>query len=161
MRTLGVAAVLIVLVVAFSACAMAQGVASADLHGTVKDPAGAAVSGANVTVRDDAKNIVRSTKTTAVGDYTLSSLPPGQYVLTVEAPGFSKVTAKNVKLTVGQSAELPIALKLASAEQVVTVDAEAQLVETQRSSASTTVTQERIDNLPINGRNYINFTLTN
>ena len=89
-----------------------------------------------------------------------SLLPPGHYTLTVEAPGFSKLVAKDVGVTVGQKAEFPVELKLATAVTEVTVTGEAALVETQRTSSTTTIEQQRIDNLPINGRNYINFTLT-
>ncbi|MCU1285027.1 MAG: hypothetical protein JWO13_1377 [Acidobacteriales bacterium] len=143
------------------ASAVAQNVATADLRGTVKDPNGAVVTNATVTVRDDAKNIVRTTKTDGQGEYFLQLLPPGSYVMTVEATGFSKTTAKNLNLTVGQSAELPVSMKLAAAAAEVTVDAQAEVIETQRTSATSTVNQQRIDNLPTNGRNYINFVLTN
>jgi hypothetical protein len=140
--------------------AMAQGVATADLHGTVKDPNGAVVSNATVTVRDEARAFERSTKTDAEGNYLLPLLPPGHYTLTVEAPGFGKLVAKDVGVTVGQQADFPVTLKVAAATTEVTVTGEAALVETQRTSSTTTIDQERIDNLPINGRNYINFTLT-
>src|SRR5437879_816856 len=93
--------------------AAAQNVSTADLRGTVKDPNGAVVTNATVTMRDDAKNISRTAKTDASGDYLFSQLPPGNYTMTVEASGFSKTTVKSFNLTVGQSAELPIGLKLA------------------------------------------------
>ncbi len=145
----------------FTMAAAGQNISSADLHGTITDPNGAVLSGATVSVEEEGKSTERTTRTDARGEYFFSALPPGQYVLTVSAASFAKLTAKDVKLTVGQRAELPIALKPATAAQEITVNGEAEMVETQRSSASTTVTQERIDNLPINGRNYINFTLTN
>ena len=86
---------------------------------------------------------------------------PGQYTLAVDAAGFSKLTDTGVILTVGQLAKLPLTLQLASVTAEVSVTSDAQLVETSRISVATTVDQIRIDNLPINGRNYINFTLTN
>lgn len=140
--------------------AMAQGVASGDLSGTVRDPKGAVVSNAAVTVRDESRAFERSTKTDADGKYQILLLPPGHYTLTVEAAGFSKLVVKDVGVTVGQKAEFMVELKLATAVTEVTVTGEAALVETQRSSSTTTIEQQRIDNLPINGRNYINFTLT-
>ncbi|MDP9262932.1 MAG: TonB-dependent receptor [Acidobacteriota bacterium] len=140
--------------------AMAQSVATADLHGTVKDPNGAVVSNATVTVRDESRAFERTTKTAADGNYQLPLLPPGQYTLTVEAAGFGKTVAKDVGVTVGQQAEFSVTLRVAAATTEVTVTGEAALVETQRTSSSTTIGQQRIDNLPINGRNYINFTLT-
>ena len=89
----------------------------------------------------------------ANGDFT-------EVTLTVEAPGFGRLVAKDVGVTVGQQAEFSVTLKVAAATTEVTVTGEAALVETQRTSSTTTIDQERIDNLPINGRNYINFTLT-
>jgi len=87
-------------------------------------------------------------------------LPPGVYSVTVEAAGFTKAEASGVSITVGQMAELPVAVSIASGKEVVEVSSEAALVETSRSSTTDTIGQRRIDNLPINGRNYINFTLT-
>jgi len=140
--------------------AFAQGSSSGDLHVTVKDPKGNLIANAAVTVADQAKATQRSSSNNASGEYSLLSLPPGKYTVTVEAPGFAKVEVPNVTITVGQSADLPITLLVAGAEEQVTVSSEAELVETTRTSTTDTIDQRRIDNLPINGRNYINFTLT-
>src|SRR5713101_4392421 len=140
--------------------AFAQGVASGDLHVTVKDPKGSMVSSATVTVRDVAKGLERTGTADGQGGYSVRLLPPGVYSVTVEAAGFAKAEANGVNITVGQMAELPVALTIASGKEVVEVSSEAALVETSRSSTTDTIGQRRIDNLPINGRNYINFTLT-
>src|SRR6202041_3560463 len=66
----------------------------------------------------------------------------------------------NVNITVGQLAELPIGLNVATGKEVVEVTSQAELVETSRSSTTDTIGERKIDNLPINGRDYINFTLT-
>jgi len=78
-------------------------------------------------------------------------LPPGQYTVTVRAPGFATAEVKNVAITVGQQAEIPIALSVAGTQEVVNVSSAAELVETQRTSSTDTIDQRRIDNLPING----------
>jgi hypothetical protein len=140
--------------------AMAQSVATGDLSGTVRDQRGAAVSNATVTARDESRAFERTTKTDTEGKYQILLLPPGHYTLTVEAAGFGRLVAKDVGVTVGQKAEYMVELKVATAVTEVTVTGEPSLVETQRSSSTTTIEQKRIDNLPINGRNYINFTLT-
>jgi hypothetical protein len=145
---------------ALAAGAMAQSVATANLHGTVLDPKGAVVSNATVMVRNEAQAFERTTKTGAEGTYQFVLLPPGHYTVIVEAPGFTKLVAKDVGVTVGQEAEFSVTMKVAAAATEVTVTGEAALVETQRTSSTTTIEQERIENLPINGRNYINFTLT-
>ena len=140
--------------------AQAQGASTGDLHVTVQDAKGAAVTNATVTVQDQAKAFSRSTTLNSNGEYRILSLPPGTYVVVVEASGFAKLTAKDVSVTVGQMADLPVALAVAGTQEVITVTSEAELVETQRTSSTDTIGQQRIDNLPINGRNYINFALT-
>jgi hypothetical protein len=111
-------------------------------------------------VRDVAKGLERVGTSDGQGGYSVRLLPPGVYSVTVDAPGFTKSEATGVNITVGQMAELPIAVTIASGKEVVEVSSEAALVETSRSSSTDTIGQRRIDNLPINGRNYINFTLT-
>jgi len=138
----------------------AQGVASGDLHVTVKDPKGNLVTNATVTARDQARAFERSTTNNIDGEYRVLALPPGKYRVTVQAPGFAKLEATDVTITVGQMAELPVGLSVAGGQTVVNVSSEAELVETERSSSTDTISQQRIDNLPINGRNYINFALT-
>src|SRR5581483_8840623 len=150
----------LVLVLELLAPWLALAQSTAELHVTVKDPNGALLNNATVTVSNPARNFVRSTSLSLEGKYQFLSLPPGTYQVTVEAPGFAKSVAQGVTVTVGQRAELPIALQLAAVSEVVNITADAALVETQRSAASTTIDQVRIDNLPINGRNYINFALT-
>jgi len=151
---------LIVLMLALSAFGFAQGAATGDLHVTVKDPKGSVVTDATVTVRDLAKGLERAGTGNGQGEYGILLLPPGTYQVTVEAAGFAKAKVDNVAITVGQSADLPIVLGLAGAQEVVNVSAGAELIETTRTSTTDTIEQRRIDNLPINGRNYINFALT-
>src|SRR5207302_7829207 len=94
------------------------------------------------------------------GGYSVRQLAPGTYSVTVDAPGFAKTEAVGVAITVGEMAELPITVRVAGGKEVIEVISQAELVETARSSTTDTIGQRRIDNLPINGRNYINFTLT-
>jgi len=143
-----------------STVALAQGSATGDLHVIVKDPNGGMVTNATVAAREEAKGLERSTNVNAQGEYRIVALPPGNYTVTVDAPGFAKTTAEHVSITVGQMAELPVALTIAGGREVVEVNSQAALVETTRTSSTDTIEQRRIDNLPINGRNYINFALT-
>jgi outer membrane receptor protein involved in Fe transport len=138
----------------------AQNISTAQLHGTVHDQTGAAIPNASVTIANASKGFSRSTTSGGQGEYQLLLLPPGTYTVTASATGFSKFVSKDVVLTIGEQADLPVALAVGSTE-TVTVTSGADIIETQRSSQSTTVDQLRINNLPINGRNYINFTLTN
>jgi outer membrane receptor protein involved in Fe transport len=140
--------------------AFAQGAATGDLHVTVKDPKGSVITNATVTVRDVAKGLERAGSSDAQGGYSVRQLAPGTYSVTVDTPGFAKAEATNVAITVGESAELPITVAIAGGKEIVEVSSQAEIVETSRSSTTDTIGQRRIDNLPINGRNYINFTLT-
>jgi hypothetical protein len=137
-----------------------QGVATGDLHVTVKDPQGSLVTSATVTVRDEAKAIERSAASNGAGAYSAQELPPASYTVTVKAAGFAPATASGVVITVGGVEELPITLGVAGGVEKVEVSSTAELIETTRTGVVDTVDQRRIDNLPINGRNYINFTLT-
>ena len=150
-----------VLIALFSTNLFAQSVATAELHVAVKDPNGRAVTNAKVTIRDERRNIERTIENRADGVYPFVSVPPGQYTLVVDAPGLGRVTAPGVTVTVGQTAEIPVTMAVAGQKTEVTVSAQTEMVETQSTSISTTIDQTRIDNLPINGRNYIQFTLLN
>ncbi len=143
-----------------SQMAFGQGASTGDLHVSVKDPKGGAVTNATVTVRDVAKGVERAGSSDGQGGYSVRQLPPGNYTVTVETPGFARAEATGVAITVGQMAELPVTVAIASGKEVVEVSSQADLVETSRSSTTDTIGERRIDNLPINGRNYINFTLT-
>ena len=103
-----------------TATAVAQ-VATAELHVTVKDQKGAVVKNATVTVRNEATSQERSQTANVEGEYPFRALPPGRYNVTIEAGGFAKAIAKDVSITVGQIAELPVALQIASASEVVNV----------------------------------------
>src|SRR6202795_3280796 len=140
--------------------AFAQGAATGDLHVSLKDPKGSGVTNATVTVRDVAKGLERAGSSDGQGGYSVRQLAPGTYSVTVDAPGFAKAEATGVAITVGEMAELPVTVTVAGSREVIEVSSQAELVETSRSSTTDTIGQRRIDNLPINGRNYINFTLT-
>jgi hypothetical protein len=138
----------------------AQGAATGDLRVVVTDSKGNFVTNANVIVRDEAKGLERAGSSDGQGGYSVRQLAPGNYHVTVDAPGFGKTEATAVAINVGSMAELPVSLSVAGSREVVEVSSQAEMVETSRSSTTDTIGQRRIDNLPINGRNYINFTLT-
>src|SRR6266851_7265163 len=140
--------------------AFAQGAATGDLHVSVRDPKGNAVTNATVTVRDVAKALERAGSSDGQGGYSVRQLAPGTYSVTVDASGFTKAEATGVAITVGGMAELPVTLTVAGGKEIIEVSSQAENVETSRSSTTDTVGERRIDNLPINGRNYIQFTLT-
>jgi hypothetical protein len=134
---------------------------AADLQGVVRDQSGAVVNGATVTARNPGTNTSKQTTTSADGSYLIVNLTPGDYEVTVEATNFKKAVLPGVKLTVGQRADLDVALEVGQVSEVVTISgATAELVETSKTAVATTVDLQRIENLPINERNYLAFALT-
>jgi hypothetical protein len=132
-----------------------------DLGGSITDPQNAAVAGAKITVRNLATNATRSVQSNEAGRYIVVNLPPGSYELTVEKAGFAKAVNPELVLEIGRAAELNVQLKIQAGAETVTVTESTELVETRRTAVSETVESRQINNLPINGRNYVNFTLIN
>ncbi len=134
---------------------------AADLQGYVRDPSGAAVTGATVTVRNPATNFSRDVTTNDEGYYQITNLPPGSYEITVEAGGFAKGRIPSVTLTVGQRADLDIPLTVGAVGATVDIStAEVALVESSSTTVSNTIDQKRINDLPINERSATGFALT-
>ena len=143
MRQITKVCLVIISTLLIAASAAAQSAATAELHVSVKDPKGLVVRNATVTAANAARNIQRTAVQNSEGDYQFLLLPPGQYTVSVQAPGFAKTIATNVTVTVGQRAELPVALQLAAVESVVSVTGELELIETQRTAVADTIDQAR------------------
>jgi hypothetical protein len=140
--------------------AFAQGVgASGDIRGTVTDPSGAVVTGANVTATDIAKGIKHTVATDANGQYRLTNLQPATYSLSVSKTGFQSELAKNVVVNIGQTSTVDFPMKVSQVSEQVEVTAEPPVVETERGAQANVVTEQTIRDLPINRRDYLTFTL--
>jgi len=152
---------LCVLVLGWAATAAAQ-VNTASLAGTVFDPQGLGVKGAKVTVVSAATGAEREAVTDDAGRYKIVGLTPGKYKVTVDGgPSFATYQNDAVVVTVGEEATLDAHLELKGVQQTILVTTETAPIETTKTEVSQTIGERSIDNLPINGRNYINFTLTN
>src|SRR5215472_7621547 len=134
-------------------------IGGATLNGTVTDPTSAAVPNAKVTVTSPQTGLSRTTTTNDSGLYSFPQLPAGTYDLTVEANGFKLTKRTGASLTVGAVATVDVPLEVGATQETVSVTAEVPVVETTRSQTSTTVTSEQVGNLPINGRNFLDFTV--
>src|SRR5882762_3095214 len=155
-------AVVLVLVLICVVAGAAQGVNTATLSGTVMDQQGQAVEGAKVTLTSTATGAERTAVSEDNGRYTLVGIPPGQYKMTVDGgANFNVYQNPTILLTVGEAAKLDAQLRVRGQIETISVVEETALVETQKADVSATVTSLQITNLPINGRNYINFTLLN
>ena len=141
-----------------SSVVLAQ-VNTADLHGKITDPSGAVIADAEIKIQTLDTGLMRTARTNESGNYDFLALAPGRYSVQVAATGFQPTVVREITLTVGQQAELSLRLQVSPLLKAIEVLADTKLIEARRSSVTTTVAQRFIENLPINGRDYINFSL--
>ncbi|HXR75203.1 MAG TPA: TonB-dependent receptor [Bryobacteraceae bacterium] len=154
MSTLKLSVVLCGLLCVLCAPGWAQ-VASAELSGTVLDSSGAAVANAKVTATNLATNVARDGVSDGSGRYFITLLPAGDYSVSAEAPGFRKLVQSGLVLQINQQARLDLTLELGHASETVEVTGQAPLLESESSSLGTVVSQKLVNQLPLNGRNFI------
>ena len=141
---------------------LASGQASitfAQLNGTVTDAGGRVIVSAAVTLRELDTNQSYAASTNDAGYYVVPNLPPGRYQLSVEYAGFSKFTQTGMALTVGQTATMNVRFKVASTGETVIVTSEAPPVEPTRTEISQVIDSAQIQELPTNGRRFVDFAL--
>ena len=139
--------------------AFAQAV-SGTILGTVTDSSGAIMANAKVTVVNEGTGLTRTVVADTNGEFTAPSLPTGHYTLIAEASGFKTLTLSNIQLGVDQRARIDVKLEVGSVSESVTIEARAPLLQTSSSELGTTVTNQQIEALPLNGRNFVNLTRT-
>src|SRR5438067_1735312 len=130
-------------------------VGQADLRGTVFDESGGALPAATITATHVDTGTMRTTTTSSTGAYAMPALPVGAYTIKAEMAGFTTVVKEGIRLAVGQSAALDFSLKLASVAETITVAGESPLVDTKRSDLSGSVDVKQVENLPVNGRDWL------
>ena len=133
--------------------------ATGRLEGIVTDSSGAAVPGADITVRNQNTGISTTLQSAAEGDFTFLYLDPGTYEVSIQKAGFNKLVLKDITVTVGTRAIIHPQLAVGRIETTVSVSATTPLVDTAESSLSTVVDQQSIESLPLNGRNFTDFAL--
>jgi predicted heme/steroid binding protein len=147
----------IVLALFISIGAAGIGLAQSDLatiSGFVRDPSGASVPGASVTVRNKS-GVERQATTNDSGYYAITNVPPGLYTMSTEAPGFQRFESRDNKLDPSANLVIDANMTVGATNQTVEVSASAVLLQTESASVQTLVTREQIDSLEINGRNPI------
>jgi hypothetical protein len=127
---------------------------TASLLGTVTDPQGAVVSGANVAVENVGTRSSQTTQTDGSGSYVIERLPVGEYTLTVTAPGFKRFQRTEIKLDATQRVKIDVAMEVGGVTESVTVTAGAPLVSTQNTELGIVIGEQQVRNLPLNGRNF-------
>src|SRR5687767_6188191 len=137
------------------ATAIVQGQAgsTAQITGTVRDQSGGVLPGVDVTVTQTETGFTRSAVTDENGNYTLTSLPIGPYRLQAMLSGFRTYQQTGIVLQVGSNPVIPVAMALGDLTETVSVEAAAPLVETRNPSIGTVIENERVEELPLNGRN--------
>jgi hypothetical protein len=128
-------------------------VTNASLTGAVTDSNGAVLPGVLIQLQNTATNAIQPTETNNSGVYLIAPLNPGSYKISAEKQGFNKMVQTGITLTVGQAATLNITLKVGDVKEVVTVSADAELINTTTAEIGTTVGEEAVKELPLNGRN--------
>ena len=145
----------------FTLCRAGAQVSStgAALEGTVRDGSGAVVPHATVTITNDLTNQTRFETTDQRGTFRATQLSVGVYDVSLRQQGFAAYERKNVNLSLGQTTELQITLSPPSASEQVTVNAQTTGLDVSQTSVLSSIDQERIEELPVRTRNYLDFVL--
>jgi outer membrane receptor protein involved in Fe transport len=133
-----------------------QGGANGTILGTVTDSSGAVVGNAQVDVTNVATGVVSRTSTGGNGDFTSPYLAPGIYSITVQAQGFQKAIADNITLAVAQQARVNVTMKPGQVSETVQVEASSVSLDTDSAAVAQLVSQTQVEQLPLNGRNFLN-----
>src|SRR5207302_3188677 len=133
-------------------CAMVWAQSTAQISGAVKDQSGAVLPGVEITATQTDKGIVRMAVTNETGSYVLPNLPLGPYRVEAALPGFRTYVQTGIALQVNSSPEINIQLEVGQVSEQVEVQANAALVETRSVGVGQVIENQRILELPLNGR---------
>ncbi len=122
--------------------------------GTVKDPSGAVISGATLTLKNDRTSIAVTTHSSAAGEYAFNAVAPGTYTLTTEFSGFETRITQGVEVHVQQTTAIDVALRTGSVQQAISVTAAAPLLQTEDAAVGQTIGGKTVNDLPLETRNW-------
>ncbi len=137
----------------------ASGQELATIVGTVTDPSGAFVPGANITISNDAKGFTQRYVSNSAGEYTAADIPIGEYKVEAQATGFRLLVRSGITLDAGQTQRVNLQLTVGAAAQEVTVAGNLPKVETDTSAISGVITGSQVSQLSIQARNFANLAL--
>ncbi|MGH9438079.1 MAG: carboxypeptidase regulatory-like domain-containing protein, partial [Terriglobia bacterium] len=132
--------------------------ATSTIFGTVTDPTGALVPNAQITAHNVATGVAYPTTTNGRGSYRITQLPPGSYTLEVKHSGFAAKQTRPFTLVVGESSQQNVALATGAVTQTVSVTASSVLLNTESSSVGQIIQNQQIEQLPLNGRDFLTLT---
>src|SRR5580700_10805650 len=151
---MGLVVLLLVGILSILQSAFAQEV-TAGITGTVTDPSGAAVKGANITATDTDRGTIFTAQTDASGIFTITRLPIGTYSVRAAAQGFDTAVYPSFTLVLNQTAKITFQMKMGQVSQTVDVLAEAPLLQSQSTEVSTLIDANTNVSLPLASRNYL------
>lgn len=141
-----------------SSAALSYAQSTSTLTGTVTDPTGASVPGATVVIHGLKTGLNRTLKTDAGGVYTAASMQPGEYSVTINAPGFGPYIVGKITLLVDQRTAVDAKLTLGSSTQTVDVESAAPIMDTDTITVGSVIDQQTVQNIPLNGRHFLDLT---
>ncbi len=127
---------------------------NAQLSGLLRDPSGLSVSGADVNILNEQTGGRRTARSNESGAYSLPSLNPGDYRITIRAAGFETIVREGIRLEVGDNARIDFSLKIGDSRTVVTVSSGPPMMNTESASVGTVIDRQFVDSLPMNGRSF-------
>ena len=147
------------LTAALSTSVLAQQAAKATITGTITDPNGAVIPGANVIATQRATGFRRTTSTNDDGFYVITDLAPGAYEVQIEMKGFAANLTKDLTLQVGQTVTLNPTLEIRGLEIICELPGVAPLIDNSDSLVRGVIESREVDSLPLNGRNFLELAL--
>jgi hypothetical protein len=131
---------------------------SGTILGTVTDPSGGVIGKARVIIVNEGTGLTRTVTSDDHGEYVAPQLPTGHYSITTEMAGFKTLALSNVEVGVDQRVRIDLKLEVGAMTESVSITAESPLLQTSSSELGTTIRQEQIEALPLNGRNFVALT---
>src|SRR5882762_230402 len=125
------------------------------IEGVVTDHQGLAIPGAEVSIAGNSLAVSKKTTANAAGAYEVAALPAGTYTLTISHAGFRTQVINDLEITLNRTIKIDVTLEVGTVQQKVEVSGQIPLLETSSSSEGTTIVPQQIEQMPINGRNYL------
>ena len=139
--------------------ALGQAASTSSLAGAVVDQNGAAVANASVTVRNNATNAESTVQTADNGTFNVPSLPPGDYTVAIQAPGFKQALVQDVKIELNRANAVNVALEVGAVTDTVTITGGGEVLQTTSATVSSTITGRQIIELPFATRDAMQLVL--
>jgi len=134
--------------------AAGQATINGSLRGRINDPSGAALSGANITLSNVETGSKLVTNSDGAGQYLFARVSPGRYSLAVERVGFRRAAREGIVITVNEAAVADVAMVVGAVNDTVTVEAGASIVQSQSAEVSQLISERRVRELPLNGKDF-------